>query len=333
MANLHPSNSRKSFRCPLVGTNDGELELPQGERVPVRIENESAGGFGIYCNADLNIREDESLLLYCGSDAYEVCVAHVNEVDVPPRSGEPEPEWLPFRIGLERGRLVASSEAPSHRKRWRQWLCGPGSRPAARPMIAVGLLLAVIFVAAPYLSVMSGTSDHVFFVSLRATNRSFLDTVTSWFLEPAPDSHDQSLSSSSSPWWQKTTDKARLRLDSLQEKVDAAAVPIHLKANAAVDDTQQWIDATAKNAAENAALLQEDAARETDRWMETGSEVLDAMLEDLESLADFEERDATVATTETAPEVAAPEVTAPESPTAAPGIPSAQQSSGPTRSD
>ena len=146
MTDLAQPNSRDSFRCPITGSNDAQLEVPAGERFPVWIENESAGGFGVYCNADVNIQEGETLLLHRGSDAYEVCVAYVIEVDTPRRDGEPEPKWLPLRIGLERLRLVTLRE-PSDLRRHR-WRCirGVHSRPEARPMVGVGLVLAALFV-------------------------------------------------------------------------------------------------------------------------------------------------------------------------------------------
>jgi hypothetical protein len=293
MAELQPSNGRKSVRCPLVGTNDGELEFSPEKRVPVRIENESAGGFGIYCNADVSLWENEVLMLYRGADVYEVRVAHVSEVEVPRRSEEPEPEWLPLRIGLERLRLVAENSGPIDRKHWLKRLFGYADRPTNRPMVVVGLLLAAIFVAAPYVSVFSGRAgDRPFFVSLRASSGSLMDSVISWFGKPDSARGSQTESAAPFPRWRGTTEQLQQQVDAVYDRLETAAVPVQLKANAVIDDAQQWLNATAKNTAENSAVLQEHLARETERWMETGSGLFDAVLEQVESGNAFEEWEA-----------------------------------------
>ena len=273
--------------------NEGELELPQGDRVPVRIENESAGGFGIYCNADVNVWDDEVLLFQRGSDLYEVRVVHATEVDVPRRSGAPEPEWLPLRIGLERLRLIAANVGTNRKKHWLKRLLGYTDRPTNRPMILVGLLLAVIFVAAPYISAVSGRAgDRPFFVLLRATSAALMEEVISWFDDADSRESGGEGSSAASLRWRETTERLQRQADAVHERLEDAAAPVQLKANALIDDAQHWLDATAASAAESAARLQENASRETNRWMETGSDVLDSVLEKVESDNAFEEWEA-----------------------------------------
>jgi hypothetical protein len=111
------SERRQSFRCPASGTVRGELVLADQSRWPVRLLDESAGGFAVLTEGPLPLAQGDVLELSTDSFCSQVRVAHSAEVN--PSDGGANGAARQVRLGLVR---VADFAAPENmeegRRRW-----------------------------------------------------------------------------------------------------------------------------------------------------------------------------------------------------------------------
>ena len=93
-------DQRKSYRCRVPqGQEHAELQVGR-RRTPIRLFNESAGGFAALVEGNPGIKVDDVLELITGTDRFEARVAYVSQV-MQASSGKKQGEPL-LRIGLER---------------------------------------------------------------------------------------------------------------------------------------------------------------------------------------------------------------------------------------
>jgi hypothetical protein len=107
------SDQRKSYRYPVDETHQA-AELAVGRRrVPIRLYNESGGGFAARADNDPGVSLGDVVGLRTCNGTFEVRVAHVSRIE-PAASDEPNPQAA-FQLGLERLRELASlSELHPH---------------------------------------------------------------------------------------------------------------------------------------------------------------------------------------------------------------------------
>lgn len=136
------NNQRRSFRCRIRGPAR-QAELRIGERhVPVRLFDESAGGFAVISKEPPGVDCGAVIQLHLDSGAYEVRVAYVGPAEEVISSGEAPP----LRIGLQRLRDLAVFRKDGRpNESWiRTFLCRmiPG-RPAGYGLAVLLVLLAI----------------------------------------------------------------------------------------------------------------------------------------------------------------------------------------------
>ena len=105
-------DQRKSYRCPVDQTH-AAAELAVGRRrVPIRLYNESSGGFAAVADSDPGVSLGDVVGLRTCNGTFEVRVAHVSRVETP--AGENRIRPPQFRLGLERLRDLASLSDYTH---------------------------------------------------------------------------------------------------------------------------------------------------------------------------------------------------------------------------
>jgi hypothetical protein len=136
-------DQRKSYRCPVDEAHQA-AELAVGRRrVPIRLYNESAGGFAALADNDPGVSLGDVVGLRTCSGTFEVRVAHMSRVE--PAAGDDRGPQSTFQLGLERLRDLASlSELhPQARDALRGI-----ARPRFFPSTAVGTVAIVLLLAA-----------------------------------------------------------------------------------------------------------------------------------------------------------------------------------------
>jgi len=135
-------NQRKSFRCPVPNSRrEAELRVRR-RRLPVRLFNESSGGFAAWANRDPGVKVDEVAQLFTAVGRFEVRVAHVAQL-APAEVGQHGAEPL-FRIGLERLReLNKPAEVPHWHSGRLEGLCS-----SRLVMLLVGVAFTLVLAAA-----------------------------------------------------------------------------------------------------------------------------------------------------------------------------------------
>jgi hypothetical protein len=99
-------DQRKSYRCPVDEAHQA-AELVVGRRhVPIRLFNESAGGFAALADNDPRVSIGDVVGLRTCAGTFEVRVAHVGRVE--PAAGNNQRPQATFQLGLERLRDLAS---------------------------------------------------------------------------------------------------------------------------------------------------------------------------------------------------------------------------------
>lgn len=94
------TDQRKTYRCRVPeGQEHAELQVGR-QRTPIRLFNESAGGFAALVEGNPGIKMDDVLELITGMGRFEARVAYVSQV-MQASSGKKHGEPL-LRIGLER---------------------------------------------------------------------------------------------------------------------------------------------------------------------------------------------------------------------------------------
>jgi len=106
-ASYPETDHRKAFRCNVPESQQEAVLCVGRRRLAVRLENESAGGFALWCERNPRIAPDDKARFFTSFGKFEVRVAHVAEVEPDPPGEEPEgglARSTPprgFRIGLE----------------------------------------------------------------------------------------------------------------------------------------------------------------------------------------------------------------------------------------
>jgi hypothetical protein len=104
------NEQRKSYRCPVApAQQEAELRF-RGRRLPVRLYNESAGGFAACSEQEPDLKPGDTVELANGTDSFPVRVAHVGRIE--PKPGVAVGATV-FRIGLDR---MDSAPPPSEKK-------------------------------------------------------------------------------------------------------------------------------------------------------------------------------------------------------------------------
>jgi len=131
---------RKSFRCGVADAQQ-DAELKVGRRlIPVRLFNESSGGFAAWAERDLGVTAEDVVQLFTNAGGFEVRVAHVARIEPEDAKGEPL-----FRVGLER---LHELEFPSDRLRRRRRALGWLRLGALLPSsVSVVVILTILILA------------------------------------------------------------------------------------------------------------------------------------------------------------------------------------------
>ena len=144
------SEKRSAFRC-RVPASERESVLRVGrKRIPVRVLDESAGGFAVLVGRRPGVAADDVVRLWTDSGWHEARVVHVceHEPAISDGNGGGERETPQFRVGLERLRDLTSWEADRGLRPWFDRLGIGGSLPLGTSTVVVGLVLAVSVTAA-----------------------------------------------------------------------------------------------------------------------------------------------------------------------------------------
>jgi len=156
-------NRRKSYRCSVAGERQ-EAELVVGDRrIPVRLQDESAGGFAVVAAGRPPVDRGATLQLQTASGWFEVRVVRVTKIESTdgPEEHEGMQNGRTFCLGLQRLRDVAGpDEEQAYRSAWRTWLFPWRGTASHSSMLAAGIFYAVLLGGIPVAAVMLfGGSD------------------------------------------------------------------------------------------------------------------------------------------------------------------------------
>ena len=146
MSAEQPQNQRRQSHRFVVGDAvQGELVLADRSRWPVRLFDQSAGGFSVLTNGPIPVSPGDMLQLQTDSFCSEVRVVHAAEIE--PDDGNGDASTPRFRLGLMRlGDLVKPPDEKEQAGAWLPWYV---SRPNNhRSQIALFLCLLAIPVIA-----------------------------------------------------------------------------------------------------------------------------------------------------------------------------------------
>jgi len=140
-ASYPETDNRKAFRCNVPESQQEAVLCVGRRRLAVKLQNESAGGFAVWCRRSPRIGPDDKARFFTSFGKFEVRVAHVAAVESDLPGEEPEGNQAPstspsgFRIGLELlGEMDAKFRPP-----------GEGGGPlGVRAMISSGFTLGVL---------------------------------------------------------------------------------------------------------------------------------------------------------------------------------------------
>jgi len=106
-ASYPETDHRKAFRCNVPDSQQEAVLCVGKRRLAVRLQNESAGGFAVWCERNPRIAPHDEARFFTSFGKFEVRVAHVAAVEPDPLGAEPEGDLAPatppggFRLGLE----------------------------------------------------------------------------------------------------------------------------------------------------------------------------------------------------------------------------------------
>lgn len=139
-------DKRRSRRYPAwIANGRGELQIGE-RRLPVRLLDQSAGGYAVLANECPGIRRGDVIQLHVEVESFEMRVTYVGEES----SGDPQAHGMSYRIGLERVKEFLPQERvelPHH-----GWLAALLRRTRPRYLssnLGVGLILAAVVACAP----------------------------------------------------------------------------------------------------------------------------------------------------------------------------------------
>jgi hypothetical protein len=139
------SEQRRSYRCPVTSPQQTAELLVRRLRLPVRLVNESSGGFAAWVDQDPGVVTDDLVELRTDSGAFLVRVAYVGKVEPEPNDAAPQVET--YRLGLERLREMAVSPDEKRRSAGRLASCALGSFFPSNTSIMVWAVTIVLLVA------------------------------------------------------------------------------------------------------------------------------------------------------------------------------------------
>ena len=144
------SEKRSAFRCRVSASQQESVLRAGRKQIPVRVLDESAGGFAVLANRHPGVGPDDVVRLCTESGWHEARVVHVCDHESAVAEGEPvvESEGPQFRVGLERLRDLASWEAERGLRAWFDRLGIGGFLPLFSSTVVVGVMLAVSVTAA-----------------------------------------------------------------------------------------------------------------------------------------------------------------------------------------
>jgi hypothetical protein len=106
-ASYPEADHRTAFRCNVPESQQEAVLCVGRRRLVVHLQNESAGGFAVWCERNPRIATDDEARFFTSFGKFEVRVAHVAAVESDPPGEEPKGDLAPstpprgFRIGLE----------------------------------------------------------------------------------------------------------------------------------------------------------------------------------------------------------------------------------------
>lgn len=142
------TDKRKAFRCNVPESQQEAVLCVGKQRLAVRLQNESAGGFAVWCEHNPRIAPEDEARFFTSFGNFEVRVAHVAAVEPDPPGAEPEGDLAPatpprgFRLGLELLREMDPEFRPPRKAR--EWFTIPAR---IFPGSTLGALMALLIVA------------------------------------------------------------------------------------------------------------------------------------------------------------------------------------------
>ena len=168
MSAEQPENQRRqSHRFVVSDAIQGELVLADRSRWPVRLLDQSAGGFSVVTDGSTPVSQGDTIQLQTDSFCSEVRVAYTKQMEH--RKGDADPSVPRIRLGLQRMRDVAVP--PDKDATDERWSTGHRSRPANQRS-QILLLLGVI--AIPILSILVVCT----LLSIRSLRSTFVNSPT-----------------------------------------------------------------------------------------------------------------------------------------------------------
>jgi hypothetical protein len=158
--NLSTLDQRQTFRCPVIGSDENAELIVGQQAVPVRLSDESAGGFCAWIRQTQGIACGDLLTLRTTDGCYEVRVVHVSEPatmpDIPlPEGAEPWALTPETRLGLQRVRDLDLRRERSSLRDIFQWLAA-ASTSSGMGMCITGIILALAVSAVPITILLAG---------------------------------------------------------------------------------------------------------------------------------------------------------------------------------
>jgi len=148
------AEQRQSFRCPVSGARQ-EGELKVGEmRMPVRVLNESAGGFAVLVDGPPGVEAGALVQLRANAAWFEAKVTSITRLEPPKTADEGAEESATggpaFRVGLCRlGEIASPDEENSRAVRRRLFFHLAQFLPSGPSMVVTGVVFAILVVLTP----------------------------------------------------------------------------------------------------------------------------------------------------------------------------------------
>jgi hypothetical protein len=123
MSAEQPQNQRRqSYRFAVSDPAQGELVLADRSRWPVRLLDQSAGGFAVLIDSSTPVGRGDVIQLQTDAFCSEVRVVYTIEIELADGTGNASASAPRFRLGLMRlGDLAIPPDEHEHGRRWTSW--------------------------------------------------------------------------------------------------------------------------------------------------------------------------------------------------------------------